>query len=145
MILKLYVCILFLGSFILKNKATDEQISLSVTTYGFKNEKGLATFYLFNSENTFLKNEQAYRKISTQITGSNAKVIFTELPKGFYAVSCFHDENSNGKFDTNFFGYPKEAIGFSGNSKTFLGPPKFKNAKIELNKSNMITINLWNP
>jgi uncharacterized protein (DUF2141 family) len=30
---------------------------------------------------------------------------------GDYAISVFHDENSNGKLDRNFMGMPKEGVG----------------------------------
>jgi uncharacterized protein (DUF2141 family) len=37
------------------------------------------------------------------------------LPPGQYAVQVMHDENDNGKFDTNFVGLPIEGYGFSNN------------------------------
>jgi len=41
---------------------------------------------------------------------------------GKYAVSVFHDENSNGKLDTNFLGIPREGVGASNNAKGHFGP-----------------------
>jgi uncharacterized protein (DUF2141 family) len=43
-------------------------------------------------------------------------------------VSAFHDENSNGKMDTNFVGKPREGVGASNNAKGHFGPPKFDDA-----------------
>ena len=34
--------------------------------------------------------------------------------------------------DTNFLGIPKEPIGTSNNATGFMGPPKFKNAKLKV-------------
>jgi uncharacterized protein (DUF2141 family) len=48
-----------------------------------------------------------------------------------YAVSAFHDENSNGNLDTNFMGIPREGVGASNNAKGHLGPPKFEAAAFQ--------------
>jgi len=39
-----------------------------------------------------------------------------------------HDENSNGKMDTNFIGMPREGVGASNNAKGHMGPLKFRAA-----------------
>jgi uncharacterized protein (DUF2141 family) len=48
-----------------------------------------------------------------------------DVPPGRYAAQAFHDENDNGTLDRNFFGLPKEAMGFSNNAPIHLGPPRF--------------------
>jgi uncharacterized protein (DUF2141 family) len=40
-------------------------------------------------------------------------------------VSVFHNEDSNGKLDTNFTGIPREGVGASNNAKGHFDPPKF--------------------
>ncbi len=40
---------------------------------------------------------------------------FEDLPPGSYAVQVMHDENDNGKLDSNFIGIPSEGYGFSQN------------------------------
>ena len=52
-----------------------------------------------------------------------------QVKPGTYAVSTFHDENSNGKLDTNLLGIPTEGVGASNNAKGHFGPPKFDDAK----------------
>lgn len=39
------------------------------------------------------------------------------LAPGRYAVRVMHDENGNGKFDTNLVGMPTEGYGFSNNPR----------------------------
>jgi uncharacterized protein (DUF2141 family) len=56
---------------------------------------------------------------------------FTGLRPGTYAISVFHDENSNGKLDTNFLGIPKEGVGASNDAKGHFGPPKFADAAFQ--------------
>lgn len=56
---------------------------------------------------------------------------FADLPPGTYAVKVMHDENGNGKLDTNFMGMPIEGYGFSNDPKV-LRKPTFDEAKFEL-------------
>jgi uncharacterized protein (DUF2141 family) len=63
-----------------------------------------------------------------------AQAVFERIPQGVYAVAVFHDENMNGKLDSNFFGIPKEGYGASNNPKKRIGPPKFEQAKFSLNQ-----------
>jgi uncharacterized protein (DUF2141 family) len=57
---------------------------------------------------------------------------FAPTPAGTYAVACFHDENGNGKFDTNFLGVPLEGNVVSNHAKGTFGPPSFDSAKTTL-------------
>jgi uncharacterized protein (DUF2141 family) len=42
---------------------------------------------------------------------------FPGVTPGTYAISVFHDENSNGKLDTNLLGIPREGVSASNNRK----------------------------
>ena len=59
-------------------------------------------------------------------------MVFRDLPPGVYAVSVRHDENLNGKLDTNFLGIPKEGYGASNNPSKKLREPTFDEGRIEL-------------
>jgi uncharacterized protein (DUF2141 family) len=50
---------------------------------------------------------------------------------GAYALSIFHDENANTKFDT-FLKVPKEGFGFSRNPAVRFGAPKFSQVRFEV-------------
>jgi uncharacterized protein (DUF2141 family) len=69
-------------------------------------------------------------------------VVLEEVPAGEYAVSVFHDENSNRKLDTGAFGIPLEKTGFSNNAKGHMGPPKYEDAKFEVADDTVIYITL---
>jgi uncharacterized protein (DUF2141 family) len=66
--------------------------------------------------------------------GSSVTYTFKDLPPGTYALGVFHDENDNGKLDTNFLGVPREGFGFS-NNPTFLRKPTFKESSFEITES----------
>ncbi|MBT4413204.1 MAG: DUF2141 domain-containing protein, partial [Polaribacter sp.] len=44
--------------------------------------------------------------------------------------------------DTNFFRIPKEPLGISNNVKGFMGPPKYKDAKFNLDSNKTISIKI---
>lgn len=54
-----------------------------------------------------------------------------KIPFGKYAVTIFHDVNSDTELNTNFLGIPKEPYGFSNNPKSSFGPPSFEQSLFE--------------
>jgi uncharacterized protein (DUF2141 family) len=57
---------------------------------------------------------------------------FSDLAPGTYAVSTLHDENGNGKMDTNVFGIPREGWAVSNNVVTHTHAPSFEQASFEI-------------
>ena len=90
--------------------------------------KGSIFVALFDSESTFLTSKR-FKSEKVQVDSNSVLVVFDSIPNGTYAISTFHDENSNGKMDTGMFGIPKEGYGFSNNARGMFGPAKFKDAK----------------
>jgi uncharacterized protein (DUF2141 family) len=69
--------------------------------------------------------------------------IFLNIPPGTYALAVIHDENMNGKLDTNWLGIPKEGYGFSNAAKATLGAPSFSAASFRYDGQDMeLTISL---
>ncbi|GCD80314.1 DUF2141 domain-containing protein [Schleiferia thermophila] len=75
-----------------------------------------------------LKNDQneIVRESIIPVENKKATIRFTDLSAGSYSVEAFHDQNNNGKLDTNPFGIPKEPYGFSNNVRGNFGPPDFE-------------------
>jgi uncharacterized protein (DUF2141 family) len=63
-----------------------------------------------------------------KIRKSQARCDFMDIPPGTYAMVVIHDENMNGKLDTNALGIPREGYGFSNDAKKWLGTPAFSAA-----------------
>ncbi|WP_418639375.1 DUF2141 domain-containing protein [Winogradskyella sp.] len=117
-----------------------DNYSVTVTVTNANNDKGKMFVALYNSENGFL--ETSYKGAMSKIEDKTCTVTFEGMPKGTYAVSVFHDENDNGKLDTNFLGIPKEDYGCSNNATGFMGPPKWADAKFELKNDKTLSIKL---
>lgn len=106
------------------------QHSLEVAIKNIKSSEGTVKVAIFTNEKDFLKN--AYQTKSVKAATGSVAVSFDNLPEGPYALSIFHDENDNGKLDTNFMGIPKEGFAFGNNAMGTFGPPSFAKSKIEL-------------
>jgi uncharacterized protein (DUF2141 family) len=110
-------------------------VTLTVHVTGARNAKGQIRAAVFQSAKGFPND--ASRAIQTQAAeidpqSLSAKIAFTGLYEGDYAISVFHDENMNKKLDKNFMGIPKEGYGASNNPKKKMGPPDFEEAKFQL-------------
>jgi uncharacterized protein (DUF2141 family) len=78
-----------------------------------------------------------------KIRHAEARCDFLDIPPGTYALAVIHDENMNGKLDTNWLGIPTEGYGFSNKAKAGLGPPSFSAASFTYDGQDMeLTISL---
>ena len=111
----------------------EEKGTLKVTVTGIDTPEGLIRAALFQGEEGFPDDEsKAFRTASVEATEDKVVLTFEDLPFGDYALSLLHDENENGKMDTNLFSYPKEAYGISNNPQIVLSMPSFEEAKVAL-------------
>lgn len=134
----LILAILFTGIFSIKAQENDT-FNLTIEIEGIKKNEGKIFIAIYDSEASFLNKSTG---IIADINDKKSTGIFKGLKKGTYAVSLFHDENNNQKMDTKIFGIPKEPYGFSNDATGFMGPPKFKDAKFNLDSNKTITINI---
>ena len=97
-----------------------------------RNNNGQVSCCLYSSADGFPKEaRKAVAHIVAPIYEQKAVCEFPGIAPGTYAVSMFHDENSNGKLDTNFLGIPREGVGASNDARGHMGPPKFDAAKFQ--------------
>lgn len=129
------VLVILIGSFV-----QAQNVSLEVKMTGFKNNIGVVKVGLYDAEANSLK--VVYKSIKSDIKDNTATVTFTNIPKGTYAVSVYHDENKNDVMDRNSFGIPSEDYGTSNGATGFMGPPKFEDAKFNLINNSKINITI---
>jgi uncharacterized protein (DUF2141 family) len=78
-----------------------------------------------------------------KVRHTQARCDFQDIPLGTYALAVIHDENMNGKLDTNWLGIPTEGYGFSNDVKGLLGAPSFAAASFAYDGRNLgLTIRL---
>jgi len=117
---------------VLPQTASSPTDVIRVEINGVRNDKGQMLCALFTSPKDFPKNgDKAIAHAKSAISHGHAVCEFPAVAPGKYAVSVFHDENSNGKMDTNFMGIPREGVGASNNARGHMGPPKFDDAAFQ--------------
>jgi uncharacterized protein (DUF2141 family) len=103
------------------------QYKLNIIIESTRNDEGNIMLQLFNSTENVIQQEIGQIK--------DGKCIFEipDLKQGQYAVRYYHDENSNGKMETNLVGKPTEGYGFSNNVTGRFGPPPFEKWLFKIN------------
>jgi uncharacterized protein (DUF2141 family) len=111
---------------------------LAVTVKGVRSEKGAVMAQLLKADPAQGKTVQAAATMQAARNGS-LELLFGNLQPGDYAVMLFHDENGNGKMDSNIVGIPTEGYGFSNDAKGSFGPPKFSAMKVTISGEGRVT------
>ena len=94
--------------------ASVDAADLTVTITKIRNDHGNILAGLYGGADQW-PDGMTVADATVKAVSGKAVIIFHDLPPGTYAVSAFHDENANGKFDTNTLGFPLEGFAFSNN------------------------------
>ncbi|PKV50350.1 uncharacterized protein (DUF2141 family) [Aquimarina sp. MAR_2010_214] len=125
---------LLVSNFLLQAQDNTEGVTITVTVPNITSSEGEVLFGLYD-EHTFMKSAPIKGKKSTIVDGV-AKITFSNVPKGVFAISCFHDTNGNNRMDFEPNGMPKEDYGVSNNNMSY-GPPLWNEAKFEVSSENL--------
>jgi len=103
--------------------------TVTVEVRGLRSGLGRVIIALYGSDDGFPSRfEKALKKVTVEIRDGRASARFEGIAPGRYAVCAVHDENGNGRTDTNFIGIPREGVGVSNNVRSRIGPPDFDDA-----------------
>ena len=83
---------------------------------------------------------QTHTPAAVTIRDKQARSVFEKLPHGEYAISVYHDANSNGELDSNLLRIPKEAYGFSNDARGAFGPPDYDQARFEFDEPELTLV-----
>ncbi len=117
--------------------------SLTVIVTGAERDGGRLGAALFGAAPGF-PGDQA-KAAQTSVRPRTAAVdsfVFKAVTPGTYAVSVYHDLNSNGKLDANLFGVPKEPWGTTGKVRPSMRAPRFTEAQFDVTGDTRIEIRL---
>jgi uncharacterized protein (DUF2141 family) len=118
---------------------------IHVKILSIRNSTGAVACALFESPDGFPTEflQSATNIVMIKIKDAQARCDFEDIPPGTYALAVVHDENMNGKLDTNLLGVPTEGYGFSNDAKAFLSAPSFRAASFTYDGRNVeMTISL---
>ena len=110
-----------------------------IVVTGIKEKSGTIVISIHDSAESFRK-RLPYRTVELPADGEKA-VYHISLKAGDYAFCVYHDDNSDGKLNTNAIGIPKEPFGFSNYDGK--GPPgNFKKHKVCIEGATTVNIPL---
>ena len=112
---------------------------IHVKILNIRNSTGTVACALFESPEGF---PSEYLRAATnvmviKIRKSQARCDFEDIPPGTYAMAVVHDENMNGRLDTNRLGVPTEGYGFSNNAHGVFSAPSFSDASFKYDGQNV--------
>lgn len=102
------------------------QFKLDIEIKEIRNNTGNILFQFFD------ENEKVLVQEMSQVKDLKCSFSIKNLNPGKYAVRYFHDENLNGKMETNRLGKPTEGYGFSNNVVGKRAMPPFEEWLFEL-------------
>lgn len=112
--------------------AGDAQTStLEIDLEGLRNSRGVIQACLMQDPARFPDCGSDRRAVRQTVQARSARLLFTGVRPGNYALALFHDENANGKLDT-LLGIPREGFGFSRNPLVRFGAPRYDKVNIQL-------------
>ncbi len=115
---------------------------LTVTVDNINNIEGVIRLAVFKNDGNFLKKGMAYKRYVIKVNSKRETVVIGDLPPGTYAISLYHDKNSDGNLNLNALGLPKEPYAFSNNFRPKLAAPQFSDCKFDFVSDKKITISL---
>ncbi|EGD16288.1 DUF2141 domain-containing protein [Xanthomonas hortorum pv. gardneri] len=104
---------------------------LDVGVSGLRSQQGKLRIAVIASAAQLESAQPPVQAQTVPITSATPHIQFKNLAPGRYAVMINHDENANGKLDTNLIGMPVEGYGFSNNPRA-MRKPTFDEAAFDL-------------
>ncbi|WP_223999287.1 DUF2141 domain-containing protein [Aureimonas sp. SA4125] len=107
---------------------------LALTIEGARSTDGTVAICLWSDGQNFpdcAKSRTAERReIPAGALGRS--IVFEGLKPGTFAITALHDENDNGRLDTNLIGIPKEGIAVSNDAMPKFSAPRFAETSFAL-------------
>lgn len=101
---------------------------LSVRVTGLSTRNGNLAVCLWEDGRSFpdCSRSSSAQRLVVPASAAAKPIVFRGLKPGTYAVSVIHDENGDGRLNTNFLGIPQEGYGVSNNAAPRFSAPRFK-------------------
>jgi len=117
---------------------TTAPTALKVRIDGLRSARGKVLAHVWDQGDGFpADKKKTLTTAEVEIRGAEAVCDFVIPPSvKRLAVSVMHDENGNGKMDSNFLGIPLEGYATSRNvPHSMVGPPRYTDAEIEMRET----------
>lgn len=122
---------LLLSCLLASATAQAEPGTLVVTLKNVRAAGGNLRASLYRDPATFRKEDKALQVVSVPATAGDARLVFTGVEPGRYAIMAYHDGDADGRLDLRLGMFPTEGYGLSNNPRVF-GPPKFADSAFDV-------------
>jgi uncharacterized protein (DUF2141 family) len=106
----------------------NDPLSITFVISDAKSHKGRVLCGLYHQETKWLGRDYFQGAKSDVDENGKARCIFRGIPAGSYAISAFHDLDSDNQLDRKIFGIPSEPYCASRNARRAFGPPRWRDA-----------------
>lgn len=106
----------------------NEPLSITFVISNAKSRDGRVLCGLYHEEAKWLSRDYFQGAKSDVDEHGKARCVFRGIPAGSYAISVFHDLDSDNELDRKIFGIPKEPYTTSRNARRAFGPPRWRDA-----------------
>lgn len=113
---------------------------LTIEISGLKNAKGKILLLLFSGPAGFP--DQSEKSIFSGDFNPGKPIRIPAIPEGNYALTLVHDEDGNGRLNTNFLGVPQEGYSFSNARGKWLERPEFTKAVFAHRQGKVLTLRM---
>jgi uncharacterized protein (DUF2141 family) len=105
-----------------------EAARLVVTIQGVRSDSGYVFVALLTKPEGFPDGNYSSQHTKVKAAIGGLTVVFDDIKAGAYAAGAYHDENNNGRLDTNILGYPIEGYALSNGIRAVITRPRFADA-----------------
>ena len=137
-----FIFLLLLLLFISADSPKTETFDLEIMVTNIKTLEGSIEMGVFNTPKSFLRIGKEYKTYSQKVTNDTMIFLLNGYEKDNYAISLYHDVNSDHECNLGFLGIPKEPYGFSKNFRPKLSKPSFDDCKVDANQKMTLIIRL---
>jgi uncharacterized protein (DUF2141 family) len=119
------------------SKAVAASRGLEVKFDGLQDSQGQVCLSLFSGPTKFPSDSSPDLSLKrcTPVANKSAVIVLSDLKPGDYAITAFHDANSDAKLNKGSFGIPEEGFGFSNNPEIGFSAPSFNETKFKVSNA----------
>jgi uncharacterized protein (DUF2141 family)/pimeloyl-ACP methyl ester carboxylesterase len=134
-----FISLIFLSMVILCSSVVYAQdtnkSTIKITVNGLKTDEGVVRIAIYDSEEGWYK--KSIYSGTVKINNNKCEWTVENVPYGDYAVSVYHDKNSNDKMDINNSNIPSEPFGYSRVKQMLMGPARWNDTRFSITSPNM--------
>ncbi len=121
-----------LGVLIAAPALAQDEPTIVIVVRGLRNDQGFVGGGIYADPNVWTHEGGQVATCHVPIHAGTARCVIRAPGPGRYAFAFMHDEDANGRMNTDSIGLPQEGYGFGNDARGTLGAPSFDSAAYEV-------------